>query len=113
MAIYKCGRGFEPGTTENKSSKWPERDSNPGPPDFESNALTTRPRYLLTEIENVLSHNLGSIKIDIKFGPRPPNQRWENGAFWLSREFILDLRDGGLLFYFILSKNAGRKSTGH
>ena len=46
MAIYKRGRGFELGTTENKSSKWPERDSNQGPPDFESDALTTRPRCL-------------------------------------------------------------------
>ena len=44
MAIYKRGRGFELGTTENKSSKWPERDLNPGPPDCESDALTTRPR---------------------------------------------------------------------
>ena len=48
LAIYKRGRGFELGTTENKSSKWPERDSNPGPPDCESEALTTRPRcYVL------------------------------------------------------------------
>ena len=45
--FYKRGRGFELGTTENKSSKWPERDSNPGPPDCESDALTTRPRRLL------------------------------------------------------------------
>ena len=29
MAIYKRGRRFEFGTTENKSSKWPEWDSNP------------------------------------------------------------------------------------
>ena len=43
LAIYKRGRGFELRTTENKSSKWPERDSNPGPPDCESDALTTRP----------------------------------------------------------------------
>ena len=46
MAIYKRGREFELGTTEHKSSKWPERDSNPGPPDCESDALTTRPRCL-------------------------------------------------------------------
>ena len=44
MAIYKRGREFELGTTEHKSSKWPERDSNAGPPDCESDALTTRPR---------------------------------------------------------------------
>ena len=43
MAIYKRGREFELGTTEHKSSKWPERDSNPGPPDCESDALTTPP----------------------------------------------------------------------
>ena len=29
MAIYKRGQGFELGTTENKSSEWPESDSNP------------------------------------------------------------------------------------
>ena len=31
---------------ENKCSKWPGRDSDPGPPDCESDALTTRPRCL-------------------------------------------------------------------
>ena len=46
MAIYKRGREFELGTTEHNSSKWPERDSNPRPPDCESDALTTRPRCL-------------------------------------------------------------------
>ena len=46
MAIYKRGREFKLGTTEHKSSKWPERDSNPGRPDCESDALTTRPRCL-------------------------------------------------------------------
>ena len=29
MAIYNSGQGFELGTTENKSSKWPEWGSNP------------------------------------------------------------------------------------
>ena len=48
MAIYKRGRGVELGTTENKSRKWPERDSNQGLLDDESDALTTRPRCLLT-----------------------------------------------------------------
>ena len=48
MAIYKRGREFELGTTEHKSSKWPERNSNPGPPEYESDALTTRPRCLLS-----------------------------------------------------------------
>ena len=33
--------------TENKSSKLPERDSNPGPPDCESYALTTWPLCIL------------------------------------------------------------------
>ena len=50
MAIYKRGRGFELWTTENKSSKWPERDSNPGPPVCEFDALITRtsPPLILT-----------------------------------------------------------------
>ena len=39
MAIYKRGGEFKLGTTEHKSSKWPERDSNPGPPDCESSSL--------------------------------------------------------------------------
>ena len=49
MVIYMFGPGFDLGTTENKSSKWPhgERDSNLRPPDSASEALTTRPRYLL------------------------------------------------------------------
>ena len=47
MAIYKRGRGFELGTTENKSSKWPERDSNLGSRNYESNTLTNRARCLL------------------------------------------------------------------
>ena len=38
MAKYKRGQGFQLGTTENKSSKWREWDSNPGPPDCESDA---------------------------------------------------------------------------
>ena len=46
MAIYKRGREFELGTTEHRSSKWPERDTNPGPADCEFDALTTRPRCL-------------------------------------------------------------------
>ena len=49
MAIYKRGRKFELGMTEHKSSKWPEWDSNLGPPDCESDALTTWPRYLLKQ----------------------------------------------------------------
>ena len=47
LAVYKHGRGFELGTTENKSSKWPEWDSNLGPLNCESDALITRPRCLL------------------------------------------------------------------
>ena len=54
MAIYKHGRGFELGTTEHKSSKWPERDSNPGPPDCESDAVTTRLRCLPAKQSKVL-----------------------------------------------------------
>ena len=49
LAIYKLGRVSELGMTENKSSKWPEQDSNPGPPDCESDALTTWPRCLLAQ----------------------------------------------------------------
>ena len=46
MTIYKRGRECELRMTEHKSNKSPERDSNPGPPDCESDALTTRPRCL-------------------------------------------------------------------
>ena len=57
MAIYKRGREFELGTTEHKSSKWPERDSNPGPPDCESDALTTRPRCLHVLFGHVMNES--------------------------------------------------------
>ena len=43
VAIYKYGQRFECGKTENKSSKWPERDPTLGSLDCESNALITRP----------------------------------------------------------------------
>ena len=54
MAIYKRGREFELGTTENKSSKLPERDLNPGPLACESDVPTTRPRCLLEDSKNTL-----------------------------------------------------------
>ena len=44
MSLYKNGWGFELRTTENKSSKWSERHSNPGPTDCVSEELATRPR---------------------------------------------------------------------
>ena len=62
MAIYKRGREFELGTTEHKSSKGPERDSNPGPPDCESDALTTRPRCLPNVSNVVRKESVFSIK---------------------------------------------------
>ena len=34
LVIYKCGLGFELGTTKNKSSKWPKWDSNLGTAGF-------------------------------------------------------------------------------
>ena len=43
VAIYQYGQRFECGKTENKSSKWPERDPTLGSLDCESNALITRP----------------------------------------------------------------------
>ena len=43
LAIYKCGLGFELGTTENKSSKWSVLNLNTGPPDYKSSTLTMRP----------------------------------------------------------------------
>ena len=43
LAIYKRGRGFELGTTKNKSSKWSERDLDSGPPNCKTSALTARP----------------------------------------------------------------------
>ena len=42
LAIYKSGQGFELRTTKNKFSKWPEQDSNQGPPDCKSDAQTTK-----------------------------------------------------------------------
>ena len=42
LAIYKCGRGFEIGTTE-KQIQVVVIDLNPEPLDCESDMLTTRP----------------------------------------------------------------------
>lgn len=50
LVIYEGGRGLELGATANKLSKWPERDSGPGP-----RVLTTRPRYLLNKSEAELT----------------------------------------------------------
>ena len=44
LAIYKRGRGFELGTTENKSSWRSVRDLNLGPPNCKSGAQTARSR---------------------------------------------------------------------
>ena len=43
VGYLQVWRGFELGTTKNKSSKWPEQDSNLGPPHCESDAVTTQP----------------------------------------------------------------------
>ena len=47
MVIHKRGRGFELGTTENKSSWRSGRDLNSGPPNCKTTALTARPHCLL------------------------------------------------------------------
>ena len=65
MVIYKCGQGFELGTTKNKSSKWPERDLNLGPPDCESNTLTTPQHCLQIQYLPSLSINYFAINKDL------------------------------------------------
>ena len=54
-----------------------------------------------------IGYNLGQNRQEI-YTPPPlhPNQGWENGAFWLSHGYILDLGGCGVLFHFILSKIA-------
>ena len=47
LDIYKSGRGFELGTTENKSSEKLGQNRNSGPPDYKSSALTTQPLCLI------------------------------------------------------------------
>ena len=47
LAFYKRGRGFELGTTVNKSSERSGRDLNSAPPDYKSSSLSARPRFLL------------------------------------------------------------------
>ena len=61
MAIYKRDRGFQLGTANNKSSKWPERDSNPGPPDCQSDAMTTRIQYATLPLTTERERELGFI----------------------------------------------------
>ena len=43
LAIYKCSREVEPGTTRNKFNEWSNRVSNPRSPDLKASALTTGP----------------------------------------------------------------------
>ena len=47
LVIYKRDRGFELGTTVNKSNKRSGRDLNLEPSNCKSSGLTTRPRCLL------------------------------------------------------------------
>ena len=52
--------------TENKSSKQPERDLSPGLPDYESDTLTTQPRYLHKVIAIFVQfHCLNSYRKDL------------------------------------------------
>ena len=52
LAIYKHGRGFELGTTKNKSRSRSERDLNLGLPDYKSSSLTARPRCHAASIKS-------------------------------------------------------------
>ena len=47
LAFRKLGRGFELGTTENKSNQRSGRDLNSETPNCKSSALTSRTRFLL------------------------------------------------------------------
>ena len=61
MVIYKRGQTFELGKPRKKSSKWPEPELNPGPPDCESDALISRPRYVLSSMTLTLMKTYGSL----------------------------------------------------
>ena len=63
MAIYKRGRRFQLGTTEKKSSKWPEQDVNSGPLDCKHDALTTQPHCFLI----LLSLSLSLLFVILRF----------------------------------------------
>ena len=59
MVIYKRDRGFELGTTENKSSKWPESDSNPGLghaacPSYQLNVIADEVRVIRTKYRKLI-----------------------------------------------------------
>ena len=49
--VTSMAEDLNSGRTENKSSKWPERESNSGPVDCESNWLTTQPHCLLKRVK--------------------------------------------------------------
>ena len=50
MAIYKGDRGFELGTTENKSSERSGRALNAGPPDYNSSAFNCGSFYVSVKL---------------------------------------------------------------
>ena len=54
MAIYQRYRGFELGTTVNKSSEQSGWDLNLGLPNCQSSALTARPCCLLNNLQKLL-----------------------------------------------------------
>ena len=58
-------------TTENKSSKWPEQDSDLGMPDCQSNTLTTQPHCLLfaTLQNKIMSNECFSVKHEAALYP--------------------------------------------
>ena len=65
---------------KNKSSKSPERDSNPGPPDCESDVLTTRPRCLhksLCFFNGAPNTNLVFFRV-----------AWENSRYFATRPLV-------------------------
>ena len=75
MAIYKRDRGFELGTTENKSSKRSGRDLYSGPPNFKSSALTARLRCLLTCLATLLQNELNTDVARLSTHTKPVQQQ--------------------------------------
>ena len=80
MAIFKCGEGFEIGTTKNKSSKWPEQDSDPRMLDCQSDTLTTQPHCLVfaTLQSKMVSNECFSVKHEAELCSFTYNSHLEN-----------------------------------
>ena len=88
LTIYKRGRGFDLGTTMNKSSKWSGRDLNSGPPNCKSGAqikpLGHAASYCDFDCNNLFIYRLLLLSTQALYIIFPKNQQTMHVKFFKS-----------------------------